>query len=164
MNDDAPDSSAHDDGAPDDDFEEAPLAAVVAEPTAVRRSIVQTLLLVASANDGISAEEARGLSLIAGAFGFGQPEIDELLPRGDIVLEEFPVEVSAHEGVRRAWLSMLIEMAGIDGEVAPMGLNVIGYVGGRLGFPGALIASRIHTILGLDVQALSDDEPAADPG
>jgi hypothetical protein len=157
------DSSTPDDGAPLDDFDEASLATVVAEPLSVRRSIVQTLLLVASANDGISAEEARGLSLIAGAFGFGQAEIDALLPRGDIVLEEFPVEVSSVEGVCRAWLSMLIEMAGLDGEVTPMALNVIGYVGGRLGFTGELVASRIHTILGLDVQAVSD-ELGAGPG
>jgi len=148
------------DDAPDD-FAEASLATIVAEPLAVRQSIVQTLLLVASANGGISTEEAQGLSLLAGAFGFGQADIDALLPRGEIVLETFPVEVSADEGVRRAWLTMLIEMAGIDGEVAPMALNVIGYVSERLSFSGDVVADRIGAILGLDVRALprTDEAP-----
>ncbi len=152
-------------GAPaasDDEFPEASLAAVVAEPVAVRRSIVQTLLLVASANGGVSAAEAQGLSLLAGAFGFGQDDINALLPRGEVVLEEFPVEVPTEEGVRRAWLTMLIEMAGLDGEVEPMALQVIGHVGDRLGFSDDLVADRIAAILGIDLRALpsaSTDAP-----
>jgi uncharacterized tellurite resistance protein B-like protein len=128
----------------------------------VRRSIVQTLLLVASANGGVSAAEAQGLSLLAGAFGFGQDDINALLPQGEVVLEEFPVEVAAEEGVRRAWLTMLIEMAGLDGEVEPMALHVIAYVGGRLGFSDDLVADRIAAVLGFDVRDLPTD-PADTP-
>ena len=125
--------------------------ALTAQPERVRRSIMQSLLLLGAADGRFAPEEQVFLTAVADEFGFDQAAIDELMPRGHIVLEAFAVEAPEAGEAKGAWLDVMAQFVGIEGTISPAELNVFGHVGEKLGFSDREMSERLSQQLGIEV-------------
>jgi uncharacterized tellurite resistance protein B-like protein len=127
-------------------------ASLKGQPERVRRSIMQTLILLGIADGQLSPEEQDFLSAVAHEFEFDQATIDALSPRGRIALEAFAVEAPEGDAARQAWLQVLAEFVDIEGTISTDELNVVGHVGEKLGFSSDEVADRLSRVLGINVR------------